>query len=218
MSETTIVNRTPESFGQKLERERLEDATAPLSPKSVWDTPEGEKILDQVVEQAAKELMDSEGPTSHPDAVSSGQTAGFHFRADKASTGTPTELIDPVTTNEVWHLGNYARFGGDSVTVKDASGKESDFHFPGVVKSIASKAYGLEVLLEDGRQFAVAGGPSLTTMFPLSLAGLVDDGTELTQPVKTRPHAPRDPDLREFKDQVVRAFKHLGLDTRKFFS
>lgn len=29
--------------------------------------------------------------------------------------------------------------------------------------------------------------------------------------------APRDPDLAEFKDQVIRAFRHLGLDTRKFF-
>jgi hypothetical protein len=31
-------------------------------------------------------------------------------------------------------------------------------------------------------------------------------------------HAPRDPDLREFKEQVIRAFKHMGLDTVKFFS
>lgn len=30
-------------------------------------------------------------------------------------------------------------------------------------------------------------------------------------------HAPRDPDLRDFRKQVIAAFKHLGLDTNKFF-
>lgn len=33
----------------------------------------------------------------------------------------------------------------------------------------------------------------------------------------TLPATPRDPDLREFKKQVVSAFKHLGLDTKQFF-
>jgi hypothetical protein len=32
-----------------------------------------------------------------------------------------------------------------------------------------------------------------------------------------RTHAPRDPDLKKFKEEVIAAFKHLGLDTRKFF-
>jgi hypothetical protein len=27
----------------------------------------------------------------------------------------------------------------------------------------------------------------------------------------------RDPDLRDFKKQVIQAFKHLGLDTKQFF-
>lgn len=29
--------------------------------------------------------------------------------------------------------------------------------------------------------------------------------------------APRDPDLKKFKEQVIKAFKELGLDTNKFF-
>ena len=36
-------------------------------------------------------------------------------------------------------------------------------------------------------------------------------------PTERKLVAPRDPDLREFKKQVIAAFQHLGLDTKKFF-
>jgi hypothetical protein len=38
------------------------------------------------------------------------------------------------------------------------------------------------------------------------------------QILNSQAHAPRDPDLREFREQVIRAFKHIGLDTVKFFN
>ena len=133
MSTETVVNRTPETFGQKLERERLEDETrkvereeqietliaqvasntsAASTAKTVWDTPEGQAAIDRAVETAAEELTAPETPFS-PEAE----------------------------------------------------------------------------LLSEGLKASAAG-----------LIGLT-----------------RDPDLRVFKGQVVAAFKHLGLDTRKFF-
>jgi hypothetical protein len=140
MSETKIINRIQESFGQKIERERLEaetqaaeseglavareeqietliaqvasNASAATTAKTVWDTPEGQKIIDEVLETAAQELG-----AAIPDDIGN--------RTEQAS------LMD---------------------------------------------------VLKDYRT-----------------------------------HGPRDPDLRDFRSQVIAAFKHLGLDTRKFF-
>ena len=120
MSETTIVNRTPETFGQKLERERLA-------------TVQQEKL--------EVDRMNSEGPASTETAEFEGSPAWI------GPGNKPTE--EPVVAS-------------------------SDLLF--------------EELLQRVRDEQAA-----------------------------RPHAPRDPDLKEFKDQVIRAFKHLGLDTRKFF-
>lgn len=66
------------------------------------------------------------------------------------------------------------------------------------------KEAGVEV--EDDQQKAE---PSLQQL----AQGIINKRLDLM----TSPAAPRDPDLREFKKQVIAAFKHLGLDTVKFF-
>jgi len=223
------VNRTPETFGQKLERERLEAETTQNtvpgqnSEGKIYPLRTTLSRAAMDADAAANEMVSEGSPTFNRVLKESIDAAA---RAEDVPDSGTEESVHPSLRfekfPEVWHLGNYAKFESNTVTVTDASGKAQEFHFPGVIKSVASKVFGLEVKLEDGRLFAIAGGPSLLTMFPLSMAGLIDDEIDLvgTDKVGDRPrsHAPRDPDLKEFKEQVLRAFKHLGLDTRKFFS
>lgn len=112
MSNETIVNRTPETFGQKIERERLEAETQVAK----------EEQIETLIAQVAATVSNTPSAAS-PNWIGPG--------------------AEPVLTPEL------------ETAVK-------------------------EILI-------------------------------------SRSHAPRDPDLREFKDQVIAAFKHLGLDTRKFF-
>lgn len=107
--ETKIMNRTPETFGQKLERERLEDETKKV---------DREEQIETLIAQAAS------------------------FVSNTPTAGSESNGPEPVLTPEL------------EIAVKQ--------------------------ILSDR-------------------------------------HAPRDPDLKEFRDQVIGAFKHLGLDTRKFF-
>lgn len=127
MSTETVVNRTPETFGQKLERERLEDETRKV---------EREEQIETLIAQVAS-------------SVSNTQTAGAPQTADAQRAG---------------------QVGSIELEPETPFSPEAE-------------------LLSEGLKASAAG-----------LIGLT-----------------RDPDLRVFKGQVVAAFKHLGLDTRKFF-
>lgn len=61
---------------------------------------------------------------------------------------------------------------------------------------------------------------------PVDVPASIDEAPEtpfspeselLSEALKITAAAPRDPDVKVLKAQVIAAFKHLGLDTRKFF-
>jgi hypothetical protein len=133
MSNETIINRTPETFGQKLERERLEAETV----KVEYHVPLPPHVGETVV-------------------------------------GIRTEASNAVAAVSVSQEPRTAE--------ADRAGQVGKIEDPPVMDSVAA-----DLLFAELVQRARVG------------------------------HAPRDPDLREFREQVVAAFKHLGLDTAKFF-
>jgi len=165
MSNETVVNRTPETIGQKIERERLEAETE----------------------------MTSEGAPAEIDS-------SIHI------------LPIPPIPSEAWQFISEAQAASQ----------------PGYADHI-SGASDAEQRID--REFLVQGEPGTSGEAQAKVAEIEARIEKLKEPILpseleqrvreilgVRAHAPRDPDLREFKEQVIRAFKHIGLDTPKFFS
>ena len=72
MSEQIIVNRVSQNFVQ----DELKKLGPSESQLNVWDTSEGEKLLDQIVEQATVELASVPVPVTTPDAEDPADSIG----------------------------------------------------------------------------------------------------------------------------------------------
>lgn len=136
MSET-IVNRTPETVGQQIERQRLETA---------W-----------------QELH----------AV---QTDELVAEARQANVSDPAEV----------------EYAGETIPVSELPEGAVPDNTP--VTAEAQRA-----------------GQIGQIEIPVNMTELFSEALKITAA------APRDPDVKVLKAQVIAAFKHLGLDTRKFF-
>lgn len=152
MSETQIVNRTPETFGQKIERERLEAETV----KVEYHVPLPPHVGQVVV-----------GVSQTPETGYADHLAPSASGADQK---IDREFIVPGT--------------------------------PGTSGEAQANIAVIEARIEKLKE------PALSSELE----------ERVRQILGVRAHAPRDPDLKEFKEQVIRAFKHIGLDTAKFFS
>jgi len=147
MTNETKVNRTPESFGQKLERDRLEAKVEYHVPLPIHV---GTTVVGVTPEQKTK------------------------IDADAMGEAVSTEAEFAQAENE----GLRVQYAGNAIPVSELP----EGAVPDNIEDL---------------------GVSVVTGKPVTLEQLL--------------RAPRDPDVKVLKAQVVAAFKHMGVDTKKFF-
>ena len=187
MSTTVQVNMAPESYGQRLEREKLEasDTSIVNNPYAGLDpsTVSGQEAIRQVRQdlKAAKGLATVEARNGSGDGVL------------RSIEGEPSNSKAAVSAKSLYST------GGNPQT-DEASNAQVTGRIEPLDEEAALDAAAAELANALPTVDAVLQNPSLQ----LSL---------LTQGLR----APRDPDLAEFKKEVIAALKHMGCDTRKFF-
>jgi hypothetical protein len=174
MSETRIINRTPETFGQRLENERLEEEKAKLS------------------QTETKTCLTCDVPVTYVGGTLKNESGSFHVCEETLAEKTKLSQTEGAGQRVFFKYSELPKY------VEKIQGVTAEAHNAPLTGKVELEAQDAE----DAIASILANSTPLVSSAGTILQGL---------------RAPRDPDLVKFKLQVIAAFKHLGLDTRRFF-